>query len=110
MMDKVLPQGRGSANTKELKAFSPESDNLLLDIYEPSSMRRSAALISQRESRDIVEGISNSLILFPELLLQHQEHAKIAKNEEAESLASNLSRERDQVFSSLELERNKIMT
>ena len=71
MPEKTLPHGRGSASEEELKSFSLNFDNLLLDINEPSYTRRAAALITQRERRDIVEGVSNSLILFSGLLLQH---------------------------------------
>ena len=51
--EKTLPQGKGSASEEELKAFSPEFDNLLLDISEPSYIRRAFVLIAQQEDRDV---------------------------------------------------------
>ena len=88
------------ASEEELKAFSPKIENLLLDISEPSYTRRVSALISQRGDRNILKGVSSSLIIFLEILFQHQERIHVAENKlkEAESLTINISHERDQAL------------
>ena len=81
----------------------------MLDISEPSYMRRIAALITQRKEIDVMKGVSSSLTLTAGLLCQRFEHAKAttSKLKEIESSANNLLCERDHVVSALELERTK---
>ena len=52
----------------------------MLDISEPSYMRRVVGLIAQREERNVIDDIKGNLILFDGILQERQEKIQVVES------------------------------
>ena len=66
--DRIFLHGGDSVSLEEIEAFSPEFDNLMMNIFEPTFTIRVIALITHQEARDVMEGVKGNLILTARLL------------------------------------------